>query len=189
MNAIEAMRLRRERCAASKRHAVVVSPVSALQLEQQQHVELVQQLLSKAQAAALTPQPTASRRFSALGLRKGVLLLAALLSLLLPVRLLLAYTSPAGSTAVSGQQHTTAQHVFRSGIRFNFRRISYGKYHCERASDAEQFAPCTQTRPNLLFLYSPAEPPAAPAGSSASGRRMPVVMHFHGGKVPLLHDP
>lgn len=65
--------------------------------------------------------------------------------------------------------------ALKSGVRFRFTRISYGKYHCEPGmrNPEAKFAPCSQPNPNLLFLYTPLDVPA--------GKTVPVVVHFHGG--------
>ena len=184
---MEAMRLRRERCAASKRQASANTPTDA-QLEQQQHLELLQNLMQKqlGGAASVSAAPAATRRQVALGLRRALLCVASLLSLVLPVRFLLAYSTPtAGNpTPAARAPAPLPQLAFRSGVRFTFRRLSYGKYQCEREPLAEAFAPCTQPRPNFLFLYSPVAPPAAPTGG-AGPARAPLILHFHGGALPL----
>lgn len=128
--------------------------------------------------------PPARRSGGGRGVRP-LWLLVVMLSVLAAARLLLAappHVKPDDeqrrvlARSSHGHGHSPkAVWELRSGVRFRFTRISYGKYHCEpgvRRGEAH-FAPCQQPNPNLLFLYTPLNVPA--------GKRVPVVVHFHGG--------
>lgn len=140
---------------------------------------------SQAPVRGSANQPSSRRRGTTMGIR-SLWLFVVVLSVLAAARLLLA--APPHVRQTEDERRSLAQPKerrapkavwqFRSGARFRFSRISYGKYHCEPGVQhgEARWAPCQQPNPNLLFLYSP----VVPAGAS-----VPVVVHFHGGAGAL----